>query len=171
MVGKATEQSLKACPPCKYSPASILGANETGTGEALAHYILKHHNACDTTLPFLYLTGDKNRDTVPVTLAEGGLKTTPAQVYETGMRDGLEADFTGAISAILSGVLVVERKCCNLTIIRSFSTAYLACPILSILLRYGYPYCKFPAEHSKDDPTNFQLSDDCSPGQYRTDHL
>jgi len=103
-VGKATEKSLKACPPCKYSPALILGANETGTGEALARYILKHHCAYDTSLPLLYLTGDKNRDTVPVTLAEGGLKTTPTQVYETGKRDGLEADFKAIISTILSGV-------------------------------------------------------------------
>lgn len=84
----------------------ILGANEAGTGEALAHYILKHHGVYDTSLPLLLLTGDKNRDTVPVTLAEGGLKTTPTQVYETGKRDGLEVDFNRAISTILSGVLM-----------------------------------------------------------------
>jgi uroporphyrinogen-III synthase len=105
-VGKASEKSLKACPPCKYSPGLIIGANETGTGEALAHYILEHHSAYDTSLPLLYLTGDKNRDTVPVTLAEGGLVTTPTQVYETGKRDGLEADLNDTISTILSGVLV-----------------------------------------------------------------
>ena len=105
-VGKATEKSLKACPPCKYSPTSILGANETGTGEALAHYILKHHSAYDTSLPLLYLTGDKNRDTVPVTLAEGGLRATPTQVYETRKRNGLEGDFQETISTILSGALI-----------------------------------------------------------------
>jgi uroporphyrinogen-III synthase len=81
----------------------ILGANETGTGEALAHDILEHHSAYDTSVPLLYLTGDKNRDT---TLAEGGLMTTPTQVYETGKRDGLEADLNDTISTILSGVLV-----------------------------------------------------------------
>ncbi len=105
-VGRATEKSLKACPPCKYSPTLVLGANETGTGEALAHYILKHHSAYDTSLPLLYLTGDKNRDTVPVTLAEGGLKSTPTQVYETRKRDGLEADLKDTVSTILSGVLL-----------------------------------------------------------------
>jgi uroporphyrinogen-III synthase len=102
-VGMATEKSLKACPPCKYSPVLILGGNETGTGEALAHYILKHHNIYDTSLPLLYLTGNKNRDTVPVTLAGGGLRVTPTQVYETGKRDGLEEDSQRTISTILSG--------------------------------------------------------------------
>jgi uroporphyrinogen-III synthase len=168
-VGKATEKSLKACPPCKYSPALILGANETGSGEALAHYILKHHGAYNTSLPLLYLTGDKNRDTVPVTLDEGGLKTTPMQVYETGKRDGLEADLKAIISTILSSAFeLLNGTVAILTISYSFSTTYLACSILPIHLRYRSPCRREPAEYSEGHPTTFR---DCSPRQHRTDHL
>ena len=61
-------------------------------------------------------------------------------------------------------------KCCYLTILYSFPTAYLACPIFAIHLGYSALYCRFPAEHSKGNPAA-RFPDNGPPGQYRTDHL
>ena len=66
------------------APKDIRGAEESGTSEKLAQFIL-------TDLPstgahsrrLLYLTGDKNRDTLPKILKDGGVELVSLQVYGT----------------------------------------------------------------------------------------
>lgn len=60
----------------------ILGAGESGTAEKLAEYILR--TVGDQTKRFLYLTGDKNRDTLPSKLSQSSsISLETVQVYAT----------------------------------------------------------------------------------------
>jgi uroporphyrinogen-III synthase len=61
-------------------PSDIRGA-ESGTGEALARFILSDLGKREARL--LLLVGDKNTDTIPNILHEGGVQVETLQVYET----------------------------------------------------------------------------------------
>lgn len=77
---------MKAIQSSQYSPVNIYGADETGTGEALARFIVSAREEFTTendSLPLLYLTGDKNRDTIPDILDAATLTYSKLQVYET----------------------------------------------------------------------------------------
>jgi uroporphyrinogen-III synthase len=74
VVGKATAASLP-----RYV-SNILG-EDSGTGEALAKFIVQHRNGQPTKL--LYLKGDKNKDTVPRILKDAGIDLHTVQVYGT----------------------------------------------------------------------------------------
>ena len=88
VVGAATATALAAISTVagatSLAPKDIRGAEESGTSERLAQFIL-------TDLPstgahsrrLLYLTGDKNRDTLPKILKDGGVELVPLQVYGT----------------------------------------------------------------------------------------
>lgn len=65
-----------------YAPRDIRGAADSGTSEKLARFILRDlRDAAGKTL--LYLTGDKNRDTLPSVLDGGGVRLDSLQVYAT----------------------------------------------------------------------------------------
>lgn len=66
-----------------YSPRDIRGGSETGTAERLAEFILKDLPSDATSRKLLYLTGDKNRDTLPRILESGGVELDSLQVYAT----------------------------------------------------------------------------------------
>ncbi|GAA5827924.1 hypothetical protein JCM3770_007371, partial [Rhodotorula araucariae] len=67
VVGRPTAAALLALPSAP-DPALVLGGAESGTGAALAQFILAHFASLPPGSPprqrrLLYLTGDKNRDT------------------------------------------------------------------------------------------------------------
>ncbi|KAI0920264.1 hypothetical protein AcV5_010053 [Taiwanofungus camphoratus] len=66
-----------------FSPKDIRGASESGTSERLAHFILKDLASMAGSKKLLYLTGDKNRDTLPKILNDGGFTLEAVQVYAT----------------------------------------------------------------------------------------
>lgn len=66
-----------------YAPRDIRGGSETGTAERLAGFILKDLPSDETSRKLLYLTGDKNRDTLPRILESAGVALDPLQVYAT----------------------------------------------------------------------------------------
>ena len=68
--------------PFTPSPQNIIGEG-SGTGEALANVIIQDQANRAAKLPLLYLTGDKNRDTLPTLLKAAGLHLEPLQVYGT----------------------------------------------------------------------------------------
>jgi len=84
-VGEATSDALRHL--CEegiaYSPRDIRGGSETGTAERLAEFILKDISPDGTGMKLLYLTGDKNRDTLPRILESGGVALDSLQVYAT----------------------------------------------------------------------------------------
>ncbi|KAF7330458.1 Uroporphyrinogen-III synthase [Mycena venus] len=89
VVGKSTASAVKAIrdahPNSRYSPSDIRGES-SGTSEQLARFILADLESLpppSRRKPFLYLTGDKNRDTLPDILASGDVELNPLQVYKT----------------------------------------------------------------------------------------
>ncbi|KAJ6513355.1 tetrapyrrole biosynthesis, uroporphyrinogen III synthase [Mycena sanguinolenta] len=80
VVGKATAASLKAA---RFSSTDIRGES-SGTSEELAKFILADLDSLPSKeKPFLYLTGDKNRDTLPRILQSANVTLSPLQVYQT----------------------------------------------------------------------------------------
>ena len=63
-------------------PKDIRGGSESGTGDRLARFILDDLPKTGTK-KLLYLTGDKNKDTIPRILIDGGLELDSLKVYET----------------------------------------------------------------------------------------
>ncbi|KAG1767377.1 tetrapyrrole biosynthesis, uroporphyrinogen III synthase [Suillus placidus] len=84
-VGEATSVALRdLCEKIPlYSPRDIRGGSETGTAERLAGFIIKDLPSDEASRKLLYLTGDKNRDTLPRVLESAGVALDPLQVYAT----------------------------------------------------------------------------------------
>ncbi|BGP03209.1 hypothetical protein RTG_02570 [Rhodotorula toruloides ATCC 204091] len=109
VVGNPTRTNL-ARAPVPPPPELVLGAEESGTGEKLASFILRHFASIpESTNPprrrrrLLYLTGDKNRDTVPRILEEGGVELETLQVYATTRAPGFQADLERILSEVEDG--------------------------------------------------------------------
>jgi uroporphyrinogen-III synthase len=85
VVGEATSAALRdICEKIPlYTSRDIRGGSETGTAERLAGFILKDLPSDGTSRKLLYLTGDKNRDTLPKILVSAGVALDPLQVYAT----------------------------------------------------------------------------------------
>lgn len=84
VVGTTTGNVLRNMPASPSAPSSqnIIGEG-SGTGEALAKVIIDDQRGRVPKLPLLYLTGDKNRDTLPTLVQAAGLDLEPLQVYAT----------------------------------------------------------------------------------------
>ncbi|KAF8351327.1 tetrapyrrole biosynthesis, uroporphyrinogen III synthase [Amanita rubescens] len=89
------------------SPTMIHG-QESGNAEQLANFIVQDIQADGHQSNLLYLTGDKNRETLPSILNAAGLKFDPVQVYGTtgslSFKDDLErviGEHTRAKGALL----------------------------------------------------------------------
>ncbi|KAJ7903632.1 tetrapyrrole biosynthesis, uroporphyrinogen III synthase [Mycena olivaceomarginata] len=85
VVGKSTATSLKAIrearPDSRFTPTDIRGES-SGTSEQLANFILTDLESLpppSRNKPFLCLTGDKNRDTLPNILRGGGVALSALQ--------------------------------------------------------------------------------------------
>ena len=103
VVGEATATALadlaRQYNDSYYVTRNVLGGAESGTAEKLAHYILDHHPLNQDSHPtFLYLTGDKNRDTLPTVLASGGITLRTLQVYETRGSSTFAKDLENTLS-------------------------------------------------------------------------
>lgn len=83
VVGEKTATELKSLSSSPFlpHPTFIRGAQETGTAAKLAQFIADDKERSPGTL--LYLTGDKNRDTLTKTLDESGIVWEGIRVYET----------------------------------------------------------------------------------------
>lgn len=84
-VGETTSAALRnLCEKISlYTPRDIRGGSDTGTAERLAGFILNDLPSDGTGRKLLYLTGDKNRDTLPKILESAGVALDPLQVYAT----------------------------------------------------------------------------------------
>ncbi|KXL44312.1 hypothetical protein M433DRAFT_155094 [Acidomyces richmondensis BFW] len=106
VVGSATATGVRALK----LPCPVLG-EESGNGEALAQFILKHRKSLPKevthlngrTLPLLFPVGEQRRDIIPKTLLSEKLpavERTPVVevvVYETGESSTFEEEFTNLL--------------------------------------------------------------------------
>ncbi|KZT00365.1 tetrapyrrole biosynthesis uroporphyrinogen III synthase [Laetiporus sulphureus 93-53] len=114
VVGEATARALRDIREIvgeyPYVPKDIRGASESGTGEKLARFILRDLGEKAKGARLLYLTGDKNRDTLPRILGEAGVTLGAIQVYETRGSSKFEADLKEAMHEVRSGGKVSELE-------------------------------------------------------------
>ncbi|KZT25046.1 tetrapyrrole biosynthesis uroporphyrinogen III synthase [Neolentinus lepideus HHB14362 ss-1] len=82
-----------------YAPKDVRGGEESGTSEKLSHFILNNLPSNRKDAKLLYLTGDKNRDTLPKILREGGVELQTLQVYGTQGSRTFESDLVRAIES------------------------------------------------------------------------
>ena len=110
VVGEATATALRninqAFPNSPFVPMDIRGAAETGTSERLAHFIIDDLGNINGNRTLFYLTGDKNRDTLPKILQRGGFELSSLQVYETHGSSAFPYDLKEAIDANPSGAKI-----------------------------------------------------------------
>ncbi|GAA6036177.1 hypothetical protein JCM8097_006817 [Rhodosporidiobolus ruineniae] len=124
VVGQGTRTALLQRTVERHRPREedILGADESGTGETLARFILAHYGeggAGATTKRgggtggergerarrLLYLTGDKNRDTLPSILSSSpspSISLDPLQAYATSTIPSFHASLASHLSALSS---------------------------------------------------------------------
>jgi uroporphyrinogen-III synthase len=85
-VGNATAKSLRSMRDffgdTVLVPKDVRGGSESGRGDRLARFILDNLPRTGSK-KLLYLTGDKNKDTIPRILIDGGLELDSLKVYET----------------------------------------------------------------------------------------
>ncbi|KAI0641004.1 tetrapyrrole biosynthesis uroporphyrinogen III synthase [Trametes meyenii] len=102
-VGAATATALQAIqtayPASPHVPRDIRGGAESGTAEKLAHFIVSDlaEAGLSSSRRLLYLTGDKNRDTLPKILGDGGLELESLQVYATQGSSRFEEELEAAL--------------------------------------------------------------------------
>ncbi|RDX46079.1 tetrapyrrole biosynthesis uroporphyrinogen III synthase [Lentinus brumalis] len=106
-VGQATASALSAIrdsfPSSPYGPNDIRGAAESGSSEKLAHFIVSDLSARPEDArgrKLLYLTGDKNRDTLPKILTDAGIGLDSLQVYATQGSSRFEEDLANALEGV-----------------------------------------------------------------------
>lgn len=109
-VGPATTRTLTPVRD-KFLPSATIYGDEAGTGENLAHLILKHYNklypstAEDSSQKpgLLFLVGEQRRDIIPRTLMSNTLdenqriNVDELVVYETTQMEGFEPEFQDAV--------------------------------------------------------------------------
>ena len=101
MVGETTSLALSLIETNygnSFVSKDIRGGSQTGKAESLAHFILKDLQDHDGA-KMLYLTGDKNRDTLPKILAEGHVNLQTLQVYETRGSSSFPQDIKSAVES------------------------------------------------------------------------
>ncbi|KAI0453941.1 uroporphyrinogen-III synthase [Xylaria acuta] len=105
-VGPATTRALKAIPQ---SPPLRIFGEHTGTGDALAQYILEHYGEWYRGRPtkpaLLFLVGEQRRDIIPRTLmdntlpADARVEVAETVVYGTGVMESFPEDFERILSS------------------------------------------------------------------------
>ncbi|PSR78948.1 hypothetical protein PHLCEN_2v7252 [Hermanssonia centrifuga] len=107
VVGAATATALadirKVAGSSRLAPQNIRGGSESGTSEKLAHFILQDFPSTNGPQRLLYLTGDKNRDTLPSFLNGGGIDLQSLKVYETQGSSTFASDLQTILSSVRSG--------------------------------------------------------------------
>ena len=78
---------------------ALIRGEQSGTGEQLGRFITNHYHGHGAG-KLLYLTGDKNRETLPKILQDGGLDLHPLQVYKTQGSSSFAAELQAALDSL-----------------------------------------------------------------------
>ena len=104
-MGEATAAALRAIrtlfPHSPHAPRDVRGGGgggaESGTSEKLARFVVADLGGGAAGARLLYLTGDKNRDTLAAVVREAGVALESVQVYATQGSSRFEEDLRGAL--------------------------------------------------------------------------
>ncbi|KAF5384036.1 hypothetical protein D9757_006965 [Collybiopsis confluens] len=96
VVGTSTALSLRDI----YPGLSQIRGEHTGTAKQLAHFILEDLQESTRRKRLLYLTGDKNRDTLSRILNDGHIELEPLQVYGTCGNATFPAELGSALNEL-----------------------------------------------------------------------
>lgn len=111
VVGEATAGALRKfheeSSRTYLAPLDIRGASDSGTSERLAQFIVEELQT-QGEKKLLYLTGDKNRDTLPKLLINGGIQLVSLQVYQTQGSSTFATDLKNTISSTSAGTSQVH---------------------------------------------------------------
>lgn len=116
VVGPATKDAVTAMTRGESSLENdqiVVGAKETGSGEKLGQFIVDYlstSTSASSSLPLLYLVGDKNRDTIRRILTAASIPLQLLQVYETHPAPEFESRL-GDYLASLAYSLSSPRTC------------------------------------------------------------
>ncbi|PPQ65534.1 hypothetical protein CVT26_000491 [Gymnopilus dilepis] len=105
VVGQTTQASLNEVFAEFDLPPPDVRGQESGNAAALAPFILKDLKERQPPLvhpKLLYLTGDKNRDTLPKLLKEGGVELVELQAYKTQGSSLFEKNLEAAFDSVLA---------------------------------------------------------------------
>lgn len=102
VVGAATAgaaSQIRAAFPAmeRLAPVDVRGGSDAGTAERLATFILAEGGGGGEGRRMLYLTGDKNRETLPGMLTAGGVVLETHEVYRTTGSSTFRADLGAAL--------------------------------------------------------------------------
>ncbi|KAI5793701.1 tetrapyrrole biosynthesis, uroporphyrinogen III synthase [Peziza echinospora] len=97
VVGPATAKSVRNLG----FPSANIHGQECGTGELLAHYILKHYSSPIRNL--LFLVGEVRRDIIPKTLGAAGFGVDEVVIYETTVMTSFREDFVWVLDEVKEG--------------------------------------------------------------------
>lgn len=107
VIGETTASAaaeLRTTLPSRLVPGDIRGREQSGTAEQLAHFISSDLSIrTDTAKKLLYLTGDKNRDTLPNILTSEGIILDALQVYATDGSSSFRYDLKNALEKAPAG--------------------------------------------------------------------
>ena len=109
VIGEATASAaaeLRSTLPSHLVPGDIRGQAQSGTAEQLARFILSDLSVRrdgSTPRKLLYLTGDKNRDTLPNILTSEGIVLDTLQVYATQSSSSFRCDLRSALEKAPAG--------------------------------------------------------------------
>lgn len=118
VVGTGTAESLSTIAThnreSPHIPHDIRGGVESGTGERLAQFIVQDASRVPTDRQggghrYLFLTGDKNRETLPLILSAGGISLDSLMVYETRGSSTFSANLSTSLSSVQQDK---GRNCC-----------------------------------------------------------
>ena len=102
---------LRAALPSRLVPGDTRGQAQSGTAEKLAHFISSDLSARadgSTARRLLYLTGDKNHDTLPNILTSAGIVLNALRVYATHGSPSFLHDLKNVIENVQAGKWPVE---------------------------------------------------------------
>ena len=91
-VGPATAAALSGLPGHVRPPSYLIRGTDSGNAENLAALIVEQGTASQS-LPYLYLVGDKRRETISSVLFSNGLKISELHVYTTAPAEAFDTAF------------------------------------------------------------------------------
>ncbi|KAF9221800.1 tetrapyrrole biosynthesis uroporphyrinogen III synthase [Gyrodon lividus] len=120
------------------APTLIRGGSQSGTAERLAYFLLEEVPSRDNeTRKLLYLTGDKNRDTLPQILSTSNIDLDALEVYRTKGSSSFPTDLKSTLERAPIGNQADSTQNWGWVVYFAPSAAEFVTPFLHNVFRLG----------------------------------